>query len=207
MFHISPEDHEYMIRRSLSNELEFITAYIDQQNGQLDKYIKTFNPNRKKSQAHGFVYDEKTSFLTISGISESEYDLKGIFKENLPQYILHSQLILLWAMLEKSLTAIVNEIYSIKNTPMPKKENKNDSIFKYLIECLEKIDNRSLSADINIKFLEENARWVRNYLVHPNKKIDFTHKWLEIKDKHLSKIKNQYIEEVISSINYLGNAI
>jgi hypothetical protein len=206
MFDISREEHEYMIRRSLSNELEFISAFIDQQNGQLNNYLKNFNSESKNSNTHGFVYDEDLSSLNISGISASDYNLDDVFKEDLPQYILHSQIILLWAMLERNMTAIVEEIYLIKNRTIPK-QKKGDSIFKHLINCLEKIDNNTLAVDTNVKFLEENARYVRNCLVHPNKKIDFTHKWLEIKDKHLIKIKSQYITEVISSINCLGNTI
>jgi len=204
-FEISPEQHEQMIRSSLLSELEFVSAFIDQQNGQLIKFIDEFNCENEVSEAHGFSYDKERDDLKVSGLSSFQYDLNGVFKEELPEYIKQSQLVILWAMLERSLGAIIKELYILRNLPVPKREKK-DSSFVHLIKCLEKIDGENKTIKSAVEFLNGNVRIVRNYIVHSGE-LNVNHRWLDVKNGTLQKIHNEFISEMQFSINYLGNNI
>lgn len=204
-FELSPEQWEQMIRRSLLSELEFVSAFIDQQNGQLVKFINEFNCENETSGAHGFKYDIERDDLKISGLSSFEYDLDGVFKEELPEYIKQSQLVILWAMLERSLYAIIKELYTLRNSPVPKKKN-NVSDFIYLIKCLEAVDGENKNTKSTVEFLNGNVRIVRNHIVH-RRKLDIDHRWLDVENGTLQKIHNEYISEILFSINHLGSNI
>ena len=138
-------------------------------------------------------------------MSAFEYDLNGVFKEELPEYIKQSQLVILWAMLERSLGAIIKELYTLRSFPVPKKE-KHDSSFIHLIKCLEAIDGENETIKNTVEFLNENVRIVRNYIVHSGE-INVNHRWLEVKNGTLQKIHSMYISEIQFAINYLGNNI
>lgn len=194
-----------MIRRSLFSELEFVSAFIDQQNGQLIKFIDEFNCEDEASKAHGFRYDKERDDLKVSGLSTFEYDLNGVFKEELPEYIKQSQLVILWAMLERSLGAIIKELYMIRDLPLPKK-NKHDSCFIHLVKCLEAIDGENKPIKNTVEFLNENVRIVRNCIVHGGE-LHVNHRWLEVENGALQKIHGEYISEMQFSINYLANNI
>jgi hypothetical protein len=200
-FNISPQQQERMIRGSLLAELEFVYAFIDQQNGQLNKYLEEFNCESETSEAHGFLYEPNG--LRVSGLSAFEYDLNGVFKEELPEYIRRSQVVILWAMLERSLRAIMEELYGTRSLTVPKKK-KGDSDFIHLIQCLEKIDGKYENISHAITFLNDNARYVRNYIVHGGN-LRVTHKFLEVcSGGALQKISEKYISEIHSAIVTLG---
>lgn len=203
MFNISSEQFESMVRGSLSLELKFVSAFIDQQNGQLNKYLHELYFENNKSDDHGFSYDEKRNDLMVSGLSSFEYDLNGVFKEELPEYINQSQLVILWAMLERSLRSIVDEICRIKSWDVYKKK-KGESDFFSLIKSLKKIDDSNIQSAFD--FLNNNVRVVRNYIVHGDgkSKLEISHKFLEIENGCLHKIHNEYIKEVQFAIAYLG---
>lgn len=205
-FTISPEQNEEMVRRSLLSELEFVSAFIDQQNGQLNKYLGEFNCENEKSEAHGFLYDEERDDLKVSGLSSSEYDLNGVFREELPEYIMQSQMVILWAMLERSLSAIIKELYSLRGLSTPKK-GKHESYFFHLIKCLEDIYGENKNIKNEVIFLNENVRIVRNYIVHRGCELNISHSWLTINNGVLQKIHHEYIGEILFSINQLGNNI
>lgn len=205
-FEISPEQHEQMIRCSLLWELEFVSAFIDQQNGQLIRFIDEFNCE-DGAEGHGFSYDKGMGSLKVSGLSAFEYDLNGVFKEDLPEYIRKSQLVILWAMLERSLTAIITELHKLRGLP-PMKEKTYGSIFIHLIKCLEAIDGKNKNIESSVDFLQNNVRFVRNQIVHSGPlKQGVKHRWLEVENNTLKKIHSNYISEVQSAISCLGNNI
>lgn len=111
---------------------------------------------------------------------------------------------ILWAMLERSLGAIIKELYRLRDLPFPKKK-KHDSGFIHLVKCLEAIDGENKSIKNVVSFLNENVRMVRNYIVHSGD-LNVSHRWLDVENGALI-IHGEYISEVRFSIGYLASNI
>ncbi|WP_252091050.1 hypothetical protein [Pseudomonas sp. MWU13-3659] len=199
VFNVNPGTHETSVRYSLLDAVKFMAAFIDQQNEQSRSFCDSFD--QASREAHGFNYDDERDELHISGISGSEYDLDGVFKEEFPIYVIESQVIMLWSMLEKNLDAIATELYSIKGTPWVKFKGGGSLFFKY-IERIESADGKHFNKSL-IDFLDKNVRVVRNALVHGGvRELSATHEHLDVRDGILRDVFPQYVSSVIESMRY-----
>lgn len=200
-FNISPGQHETSVRYSLLEAIKFIAAFVDQQNEQARIFCNKFDP--ATLEGHGFDYDDDRDELHVSGISGFEYDLDGVFKDEFPKFVVESQVIMLWAMLEKKLDAVATELYVIKGLPWHNfKDSK--SFFSRYVERIESADGYVFDASL-IKFLDGNVRHVRNALVHGEPRIlSISHEHLDVTDGVLHCVRPQYVSEVIKSIRHLA---
>lgn len=197
VFKISPGQHETSVRYSLLEAIKFIAAYIDQQNEQVRLFCNSFDAAALKG--HGFDYDDDRDELHVSGISGFEYDLDGVFKDEFPIYVVESQVIMLWAMLERNLDAIATELHEIKGLPWPAFE-KGKSLFSQYVQRIEAADGLPFDAGV-VDFLDQNVRHVRNALVHGGPRVvAVNHEHIDVKDGILRGVYPQYVSAIVQSM-------
>ncbi|WP_251962241.1 hypothetical protein [Pseudomonas sp. Marseille-Q5299] len=178
-----------------------MSAFIDQQNEQARLFCENFD--QEYLRGHGFAYDDERDELLVSGISGFEYDLEGVFKGEFPSYVIESQVIMLWAMLERNLDAIAMELYKIKGLDWSSLKRGASSFSQY-IERIEVADGRPFPKP-TVDFLDKNVREVRNALVHGGaREVDIEHAHLDIKGKVLRGVSPAYVSEVIGAMRYLA---
>lgn len=195
-------DMEVCLRKGLYTELTIMMAFIEQQNIQLDSYTSNFS-SLIKNGGRGVSINNYHSNVSVSNISSEEYDLESTFKQDLPNYVRVSQVLMLWTMLEKTLGYIVKKLSQKKNIKFRNK-GKKESIFIYNMKFLEEIDGKPNSKSYSevVNFLNDNVRNVRNALVHdcqPN----VTHKYFEVIDGKII-ISSNYVWEICISIELLS---
>ncbi|QHG64313.2 hypothetical protein [Pseudomonas putida] len=201
VFNLAPGQHENSVRYSLLEAIKFMAAFIDQQNEQARLFCENFD--QESLRGHGFTYDDDRDELLVSGISGFEYDLDGVFKEEFPSYVVESQVIMLWAMLERNLDAVARELYVIKGLEWPELK-RGKSIFPQYVERIEKVDGQPFSKS-TIEFLNANVREVRNALVHGGlREVSIQHEDLDIKNGILRGVSPAYVSEVIGAMRYLA---
>ncbi len=196
-------DMEACLRKGLSQELILIMAFIEQQDYQLENYISEFS-EKLVVGGQGIKTNEYTDQVSVSNISNDQYDLDATFKQNLPNYIRKSQLLMLWTMLEDTLGYIVKELSAKKNIRFRKKGNK-ESIFIYYVKWLEKIDGAGLASHRSVIFLNDNVREIRNSIVH-GFKPKVQHKEIEV-TKSGVLVSGKYVREVCMTINELARCV
>ncbi len=194
-------DMEACLRKGLHTEVALMMAFIEQQNIQLDDYTSKFS-SLLENGGRGIVINEYYDHVSVSNVSSDEYDLEATFKKDLPNYVRISQVLMLWAMLEKTLSYIVKRLSEQKNIEF--RGRKGESIFIYNIRWLEEIDGMPNSAPYSdvVDFLENNVRNVRNALVHGSQP-DVTHKYFEVTDTE-TIISSNYVWEICISIDLLS---
>jgi hypothetical protein len=196
-------DMEACLRKGLSQELILIMAFIEQQDYQLENYISEFS-EKLVVGGQGIKTNEYTDRISVSNISNDQYDLEATFKQDLPNYIRKSQLLMLWTMLEDTLGYIVKELSAKKNIRFRKKGYK-ESIFIYYVKSLEKIDGAGLVSHRSVIFLNDNVREIRNSIVH-GFKPKVQHKEIEV-TKLGVLVSGKYVREVCMSINELARCV
>ncbi|WP_156158758.1 hypothetical protein [Pseudoalteromonas rubra] len=175
-------------------------AFIEQQNYQRDDYTSKFSGMLVKGGG-GIYSNEYTNHISVSNISNDEYDLESTFKKDLPNYIKKSQVLMLWAMLEDTLGYIVRELSSQEQVS-PRIKGRHESIFIHYIKWLEEIDERELITESSVQFLDGNVRKVRNSIVHGNP-LDVVHDGYEITDTGIV-ISDKYVWEICIAIDSLA---
>jgi hypothetical protein len=196
-------DMEACLRKGLSQELILIMAFIEQQDYQLENYISEFS-EKLVVGGQGIKTNEYTDQVSVSNINNDQYDLEATFKQDLPNYIRKSQLLMLWTMLEDTLGYIVKELSAKKNISFRKKGNK-ESIFIYYVKWLEKIDGAGLTSHRSVMFLNSNVREIRNSIVH-GFKPKVQHKDIEVTNLGVL-VSGKYVREVCMSINELARCV
>lgn len=201
VFNVSPGQHETSVRYSLLEAVNFISAFIDQQNEQGRIFCENFKATA--SNGYGVAYDEDRDEIKVSGISGSEYDLDGVFKEEFSAYIVESQVLMLWAMLEKNLDAIAQELFNIKEMPWTKLKGEGSNFSQY-VKRIEDADSYSYDAAV-VNFLDCNVRPVRNALVHGgSRKIEVENELLNVKNGVLLGVSHEYVTKTIKNIRYFA---
>ncbi|MDC9511865.1 hypothetical protein PSH47_03715 [Pseudoalteromonas sp. CST5] len=193
-------DMEACLRRGLYEEVTLMMAFIEQQNYQLESYTSKFS-DMLLTGGRGVSSHEHSESVSVSNISNDQYDLEATFKQDLPNYIRKSQVLMLWAMLEDTFGYIVRELSSHQNMTFRAKK-RNESIFLYYVKWLEKIDDRDFITDPTVVFLNSNVREVRNSLVHGSI-LTVSHKGLEITEAGLI-ISANYVWDICMSIDSLA---
>lgn len=201
VFNVDPRGHEISVRYSLLEAVKFMAAFIEQQNKQTRSFCERFD--QASREAHGFNYHDGRDELCVSGVSGFEYDLDGVFKEEFPAYVIESQVIMLWSMLEKNLDAVATELYRIKGIPWVKFKRKG-SLFSKYIERIELADGKTFNKSL-LDFLDNNVRVVRNALVHGGvREVSVTHEYLDVRGGILRDVFPQYVFRTIESMRYLA---
>lgn len=201
VFNVDAGMHETSVRCSLLEAVKFMAAFIDQQNEQTRFFCSRFD--QASRDAHGFDYDDERDELHVSRISDYEYDLDGVFKEEFPIYVIESQVIMLWSMLERNLDAVATELYSIKGISWTKLKG-DGSLFSKYIDRIESADGVPFDKS-NFDFLENNVRIVRNALVHGGvREVGIIHEYLDVSGGILRDVSTQYVSLVIESMQYLA---
>lgn len=200
VFNVHPDGHETSVRYLLHDAIVFIAAFIEQQNGQVQRFCDGFDVASRTDC--GFIYNKERGELCVSGVSEFEYDLNGVFKEEFPEYILESQVIMLWSVLEKNLMSVAQGLFKIKDKPW-RGIDKRKSCFLQLIKRIEEaIGIKFPSATVS--FLNSNARAVRNALIHSKRSIHVTHEFLDVKEGILVSVHPEYVSEVVLQMKRLS---
>ncbi|WP_409439840.1 hypothetical protein [Psychromonas sp. GE-S-Ul-11] len=194
-------DVEASLRRGLYQELTLIMAFIEQQNYQLENYLSDFSENLV-SGGQGIKTNKFTDLVSVSNVSNDMYDLESTFKKDLPNYIRKSQLLMLWAMLEDTLSQIVKSLSEHKGVKITKKAKDKESIFHLNLRNLDKINKSELLSHNSIGFLNDNVREIRNSLVHgyPPR---VTHDEVEVTETG-TLVSEKYIWEVCMSMHDLS---
>ncbi|WP_028867248.1 hypothetical protein [Psychromonas arctica] len=196
-------DMKASLRRGLYQEVILMMAFIEQQNYQLENYTTKFS-DMLMNGGRGVSSNEYSDRVSVSNISNGQYDLEATFKQDLPNYVRKSQVLMLWAMLEDTLGYIVRELSSQKNISFRGKK-RNESIFIHYLKWLEKIDDRKLTSEPSVHFLNSNVRKVRNSLVHGST-LTVLHEGYEVTDTGII-ISAKYVWEICMSIDCLARQL
>lgn len=204
VFNVDAEMHETSVRYSLLEAVKFMAAFIDQQNEQARFFCSRFD--QASRDAHGFDYDDERDELHVSGISDYEYDLDGVFKQEFPIYVIESQVIMLWSMLERNLKTVATELYRIKGISWTNLKG-DGSLFSKYIDRIEFAEGVPFD-ESNFDFLENNVRIVRNALVHGGvREVGIIHEYLDVSGGILRDVSTQYVSLVIESMQYLATEL
>lgn len=166
---------QFIMAQSIKEELYILEAFINQQILQISEYVSSIdsrvNLNVSPEYLHtsandGVVVDCEQAY--IEGISDADYDIKGLFTKTMAVYQRQALLVTLWSRLEAKLDFFVTYLAISKNLKRKFKQN-GVSDFKHLINELErygiKLSDKAevLSA---IDFLDLEVRFIRNSWVH-----------------------------------------
>lgn len=199
-FVVSPDQHETSVRYSLVDSIAFAEAFMHQQSNLVHGFCSGFDSSSK--QGYGFSHDEDRDEVYVSGISGGNYDLDMVFREEFPDYIVESQVLMLWAVFERGLSNVAMELFAIHGRPWFRLE-KRPSIFRQLVDRVESVDGRKFSGDV-VGFLDESVRAVRNALAHADRSIRIQHDYLQVSNRVLVKVHPEYIREILSSMEHFA---
>lgn len=193
-------DMDSCSRSGLYQEVRLMMAFIEQQNYQLENYTEKFS-DMLINGGSGVSSNEYFDHISVSNISNEQYDLEATFKQDLPNYVRKSQVLMLWAMLEDTLSYIVREL-SAKRKISFRSKRKHESIFIHYLKWLEKIDDREFISESSVQFLDSNVRKVRNSLVHGSP-LTVLHEGYEVTEAGIV-ISKKYVWEICMAIDTLA---
>ena len=196
-------NREASLRSGLYQEVRLVMAFIEQQEYQVNRFRDEF-PSKLQTGGNGIVIDEMSEVVSVSNIGCHEYDLETTFTQDLPNYIRKSQVVMLWAMLEDTLSFIVKELSKEKNIQFrPKK--KRESYFIYYIKWFNEIYDIDLTNDSSVCFLNDNVRKVRNSIAH-GAELKVEHDGLSYSALGI-QVSDSYVWEVCMSMNDLAGRL
>ncbi|MAJ40311.1 hypothetical protein [uncultured Pseudoalteromonas sp.] len=193
-------DMQSCLRSGLYQEVRLMMAFIEQQNYQLENYTAKFS-DMLINGGSGVSSNEDSDYVSVSNLSNDQFDLEATFKQGLPNYVRKSQVLMLWAMLEDTLGYIVHEVSTQKKISFRDKQ-RNESIFIYYLKWLEEVDERELISESSVQFLDGNVRKVRNSLVHGSP-LNVVHDGYEVTDSGIV-ISHNYVWDICMSIDSLA---
>lgn len=195
--------------RSIYDEIYLLRAFINEQEQQIDRYIKNINTRIEPLETGKIIsygYDSydlvQVDVLHIQGVSDDDYDIIGLFTESFPLYQRQSMLTTLWSMLEDKLGYIYKMLSMESNKALKRKPN-GCSQFQFLISELGELGAsfKEKKIEETISFLDQKIRPIRNDWVHhggvpqqdystliEEDKIKITEGKIEISNKFLNEI-------------------
>lgn len=204
----------------ITEDIILLSAFFLKQEAQiadfqnnLDKHVEIAEVERWTQR---FVGDEGVSYIDkieyIAGISEEDYDIRGLFSEVMPTYQRQAMLLTLWGAFEYELEKMCLAVGKIQNKDYKLPDNKNRiSTFMHIINELKRHGvpkQKSKKFHELINLLNNEVRHIRNAWAH-NSGVD--------KDNKLNKIpvgitvsglrliiSKEYIEKVINIMNQIS---
>jgi len=209
----------FYVTQSLNEELSFLYAFVNQQEGQIDDYTREYKSKVtviRKEDTTDINKENNSSISHIDGIAESDYDIESIFTEVMPAYQRQAMLVTIWSRIETKLDEIVSLLASNRKTKRIKKSGKS-SDFRHLISELQRlgINFRSNKNVFDmISMLDNDVRKIRNSWVH-NGGLPCTKSVrkniIENQDLHLNNgiiyIEKDFLITVIDAMKTVANHI
>ncbi|CUR47457.1 hypothetical protein BN2364_3016 [Alloalcanivorax xenomutans] len=165
----------FFVAQGLKEELFLMKAFINQQEKQINNYIRDIDDCVETAEAEewyetsdGQAEKVLVNIKHIEGVSEDDYDFKAIFTEVMPLYQRQAMLVAVWGRLECKLDNIAHHLATIRNIKI-KSKSKGLSDFMHLINEIERLGVKirdSKECSLAVDTLNEEVREIRNAWVH-----------------------------------------
>jgi hypothetical protein len=179
---------------NINTEFHLLKAYVDQLEDQLfmsqetyEKFISTATVIRTYENDVGGLDEVEDEINHVNGISEDDFDLKGLYEEYFPNIQRRSSLITIYALFEKSLKEFSDILIEVRMVDFKKKYVQKPSDIKEAQDKLVIGCGLDLSEAQGVFHNLEVIRMIRHVCAHGHGEVGF------YKDDKLQEII-EYIE-------------